>query len=341
MSAAKFVHLHVHTSYSALASTVFIDDLMRKTKEFGLPAVALTDHGNMCGVIDFMGEAKKAGVKPIYGCDVYVKLEGAAETVKFPYTRLVLLAMNRDGFQNLVSLVSRSYTEGRAQRPLVTKQWIEERAAGLIALTGGMKGEIGYHLLNNREDLAEQEWDWLRKTFGDRLYAELQENNLAEQTRINEWLLERCKKHNVKPVATADVHYLEKDDAMSHEIFVLTQLGRTLSDENKRSLCTEFWLKDPATMEEQFAFCPEALVNTLEVAERCSVEFKFTDDKGRPIYYLPKFPIPEGEAAKTAEEYLAIESRRGLAKPLAGLARGPTGRSSRRPMKSGMRTRSA
>jgi DNA polymerase-3 subunit alpha len=311
---AKFAHLHVHTAYSALASTVHVEDLFKKAKEYGLPAVAMTDHGNMCGVIEVMNEAKKAGVKPIYGCDMYVKLEGAAETVKFPYTRLTLLAMNKGGFQNLVALVSRSYTEGLAQRPLVTKKWIEERAEGIIALSGGLKGEIGYHLLNNREDLAEAEFEWLRATFGDRFYAELQENNLAEQTRINEWLLARCRKHGVKPVATSDVHYLEKDDAMSHEVFILTQLGRTLSDVNKRSLCTEFWLKDPATMEEQFAFCPEALANTLEVADRCDVQFKFTDDKGRPIYYLPKFPIPPGEDAKTPEEYLAVAARRGLAK---------------------------
>ncbi|MGZ3658285.1 MAG: DNA polymerase III subunit alpha, partial [Bdellovibrionota bacterium] len=316
----KFAHLHVHTSYSALASTVHIEDLFKKAKEYGLPAVAMTDHGNMCAVIDFMGEAKKAGIKPIYGCDIYVKLEGAPETAKFPYTRLALLAMNKDGFQNLVSLVSRSYTEGRANRPLVTKAWVEERAEGLIALSGGLKGEIGYHLLNNREDLAEIEFEWLHKTFGDRFYAELQENNLSEQTRINEWLLERCKKSGVKPVATSDVHYLEKDDAMPHEVFILTQLGRTLSDANKRSLCTEFWLKDPATMEEQFAFCPEALANTLEVADRCNVEFKFTDDKGRPIYYLPNFQIPAGESAKTVEEFLAVESRRGLEKRFAAPA---------------------
>lgn len=324
MSAANFVHLHVHTAYSALASTVHIEDLFKKAKEFGMTAVAMTDHGNMCGVIDFMGEAKKAGLKPIYGCDVYVKLENAPENSKFPYTRLVLLAMNREGFQNLVSLVSRSYTEGRAQRPLLAKNWIEEKSGGLIALSGGMKGAVGYHLLNNRDELAQKEWDWLKHTFGDRLYAELQENNLAEQTRINEWLLERCKADGTKPVATADVHYLEKDDAMSHEIFVLTQLGRTLSDENKRSLCTEFWLKDPATMEEQFAFCPEALRNTLEVAERCDVSFQFTDDKGRPIYYLPNFQIPAGESAKTPEDFLAVESRRGLEKRFSAPAFKPT-----------------
>jgi DNA polymerase III subunit alpha len=311
-SPAKFAHLHVHTAYSALASTVHIEDLFKKAKEYGLPAVAMTDHGNLCGVIEFMSEAKKAGVKPIYGCDVYVKFEGAPDQQKFPYTRLVLLAMNKEGFQNLVYLVSQGYLEGRAQRPILTKAWIEARSAGLIALSGGLKGEIGFHLLNGREDLAAQEFAWLQKTFGDRFYAELQENNLAEQTQINDWLLKKCAENGVKPVATSDVHYLEKADAISHEVFVLTQLGRTLSDVNKRSLCTEFWLKDPATMEEQFAFCPEALANTLEVAERCDVSFKFTDDKGRPIYYLPRFPIPEGESAETAEEFLAVESRRGL-----------------------------
>jgi DNA polymerase-3 subunit alpha len=309
---SNFVHLHVHTSFSALASTVHIEDLFKKAKQFGMPAVAMTDHGNLCGVIDFMNEAKKAGIKPIYGCEIYLKLEGAAENVRHPYTRLVLLAMNKEGFQNLVYLVSQSYLEGRANRPIVSKAWLEERHEGMICLTGGLKGEIGYHLLHNNEEQAEKEFQWLHGLFGDRLYAELQENNLAEQTGINEWLLKKCKETGVKPVATSDVHYLEKDDAMSHEIFVLTQLGRTLSDENKRSLCTEFWLKDPETMAEQFAYCPEALANTLEVASRCDVSFKFTDDKGRPIYYLPHFPIPPGEESKTAEEFLAVESRRGL-----------------------------
>jgi DNA polymerase-3 subunit alpha len=309
---AKFVHLHVHTSYSALESTVRIDELFQKAKAYGMPAVAMTDHGNLCAVIDFLDEAKKAGVKPLFGCDLYLKLENPPEQIRFPYTRLVLLAMDKEGFHNLVQLVSKSYLEGRAQRPLVTKAWIEEFHKGLICLSGGLKGEIGFHLLNNREDLAEKEFEWLHSVFGDRFYAELQENNLAEQTRVNEWLIERCKKSGVKPVASSDVHYLEKDDAMSHEIFVLTQLGRTVSDENKRSHCTEFWFKDEATMEEQFAYCPEALTNTLEVAERCNVSFKFTDEKGRPIYYLPNFQIPAGEKAKTAEEFLTIESERGL-----------------------------
>jgi DNA polymerase-3 subunit alpha len=309
---SQFVHLHVHTAYSALASTLHIEDLFKKAKEYGMPAVAMTDHGNMCGVIEFMNEAKKAGVKPIYGCDVYVKIENAPENMRYPYTRLVLLAMNNDGFQNLKYLVSQGYLEGRAQRPILTKEWIAARNDGLIALCGGLKGSIGHFLLNNKEEQAEKEWDWLVNTFGDRFYAELQENNLAEQTRINEWLLDHCKKSGVKPVATSDVHYLEKEDAMSHEVFVLTQLGRTLSDVNKRSLCTEFWLKDPETMKEQFAHCPEAIENTVEVAGRCDVTFKFVDDKGRPIYYLPNFQIPKEEEAKTPEDFLAVESRRGL-----------------------------
>jgi len=312
MSQPSFVHLHVHTSYSALASTVHIDDLFKKAKEYGMPAIAMTDHGNLCGVIEFMNEAKKAGIKPIYGCDIFLKIEGAPETEKFPYSHLVLLAMNQEGFHNLVNLVSKSYLERSGDRPIMERKWIEERAEGLICLSGGLKGEIGYHLIRNSEEKAVEAFCWMKKVFGDRFYAELQENNLAEQTKINEWVLAQCKEFKVKPVATADVHYLEKEDALSQEVFVLTQLGRTLSDANKRSLCTEFWLKDPETMGDQFSFCPEALTNSLEVAERCNVSFKFTDDKGRPIYYLPNFQIPEGESAKTPEDYLAVESERGL-----------------------------
>ncbi len=307
-----FVHLHVHTEYSPLESTVRIEDLMKKCAERGMTAVAMTDHGVLAGTIDFLDTAKKNKIKPIFGCDIYLQLEGAPEGTRFPWTRLVLLAMDNAGFHNLRQLVSRAYLENKAARPLVKKAWVEELNGGLIALTGGMKGEIGYHLLQGREDLAEREFAWLHSTFGDRLYGEIQENNLAEQSRVNEWVVGRCKKAGVKYVATSDVHYLEKDDALSHEVFVLTQLGRTLSDEKKRSLCTEFWLKDQPTMEEQFAWAPEALTNTLEVAERCNVSFKFTDDKGRPIYYLPQFQIPDGETARSAEEFLAVESRRGL-----------------------------
>lgn len=278
-----------------------------------MPAVAMTDHGNLAGTIEFFDAAKKAKIKPIYGCDIYLKLENPPDHLRFPYTRLVLLAMDNEGFHNLRTLISRSYLEGRANRPLVDRAWLTENNKGLIALSGGLKGEIAFHLLQGREDRAMAEFQWLHDTFGDRFYAELQENNLGEQTKVNEWLLEKCKKLKVKPVATSDVHYLNKDDALSHEVFILTQLGRILSDANKRALCSEFWFKDQETMQEQFAYCPEALENTKKIAERCNVEFKFTDAKGLPIYHLPKFEIPKGNAAKNAEEYLANESAAGLA----------------------------
>ncbi|MCO5142012.1 MAG: DNA polymerase III subunit alpha [Oligoflexia bacterium] len=319
----SFTHLHVHTSYSALESTVRIDyndnpkkavpNVFSKCLEYGMSALAMTDHGNLCGAIDFFNNAKKAGVKPIFGCDFYLKVSEGYENHRFPYSRLVLLAKNKAGFQNLVSLVSRSYLEGRSSnRPLIDKSWVQDSSSDLICLTGGLKGETGYHLLQGREDLAQKELEWLQSCFKDNLFLELQENNLAEQERLNEWLMAQGKAMNIRPVATSDVHYLEKEDAMSHEIFVLTQLGRTVSDENKRSLCTEFWFKDPETMKEQFAFCPEALENTNLIAEQCSVEFKFVDEKGRPIYHLPKFEIPKEESVKTAEDYLALESERGL-----------------------------
>lgn len=310
--AANFVHLHVHTSYSALESTVHIDELFKKCQEYGMSAVAMTDSGNLAGVIDFFTSAQKAKIKPIFGADVFIKLEGLQEGARTNYARLVLLAMNKNGFQNLVKLVSKGYLEGREQRPLIHKEWLKEYNSDLIALSGGLKGEIAFHLLQGREESALKTFQFYQETFGDRFYAELNHNLIAEQNQLNEWLLVHCKEHGVKYVAANDVYYLEKEDAAAHEVFVCTQFGRTLAESGSKNLLSEFWFKDPLTMEEQFAETPEALAVTNEIADRCNVEFKFTDDKGRPIYYLPAFQIPEGETAKDANEFLAVESRRGL-----------------------------
>jgi DNA polymerase III subunit alpha len=307
-----FVHLRVHTSYSALASTVHIEDLFQKVKSMGMPAVTMMDHGNLCGAIDFWEQAKKTGVKPIFGCDLFLREREAKEGSRFPYSHLGLIAKDKNGFQNLVKLISQGYLEGRESRPLVEREWVEKNCEGLICLTGGLKGPIGFHLLQGQDERAESALKWLYEVFGKNLYAELQEAQLEEQQRLNLWLLERARSMGIDPVATSDVHYLEKEDALSQEVFVLTQLGRTLSDANKRALCTEYWLKDYETLQEQFAFCPEALANTVKVAEQCDVSFKFTDDKGRPVYYLPNFQIPENESISSVEEYLSVESSRGL-----------------------------
>lgn len=315
--AANFVHLHVHSSYSALESTVRINDLIKKCQEYEMPAVAITDHMNMCGAIDFYQKAKKAGIKPIFGCEVYIENEAAEKESRVPEARLstnrlVLLAQNMDGFKALKRLISRGYLEGRQQRAVLQKEWIEEEAEGLIALSGGLKSLVSWNILRGNTEAAAEEFAWLVKTFGRRFYAELLQNGLREQRMINQFLVGQCEKHGVKYVAASDVHYLEKDDAEAHEILTCIKLGRTVNELDGKQACKEFWFKDPETMETQFEEYPEALANTLEIAEQCNVEFKFTDDEGKPIYYLPDFEIPEGEKAKDIQEYLYVAAKRGL-----------------------------
>jgi len=304
-----FTHLHVHTQYSALESTVQIDALLEKCKEFGMSAVAMTDHGNLCGAIDFFNAAKKAKIKPIFGCDIYL----AADAEGKEAYRLLLLAKDRAGFQNLSDLISRSYLEGLGDRPVVQKAWLEEKAEGLLILAGGMKSELGRYLLTGQMEKADAFFSWAKAKFGKNFYATLQVNGLAEQDKLNLWLVEKCTKENVEYVATSDVHYLLKEDASAHEILACTKLGRTISDPLRRNLCSEYWFKDSDTIAEQFAAWPMAIENTQKIVAACNVEFKFTDEKGRPIYYLPNFQIPpEEKTATTVEEYLRLESERGL-----------------------------
>ncbi len=321
----QYVPLHLHTLYSPLGSTVRLPDLFQKCKERGFPSVAITDHGSLCGAIDFYKEGKKAGIRPIFGCDVYVQPpeniqshnqshRSAATSLRV--TRLVLLAQNRSGYQALLRLISRAYLENfKGGRPLLDPKWLEgDEGKHLIAISGGLKSPMGWNVLHGDMERAAQEFEFLHRTFGDRFYGELQASHLSEMEVVNKWILKECKKRGVKPVATSNVHYLEKEEAASYDVLTCIKLGKNITDIKRRLVCEDFWLQDSKTMGDFFSHCPDALANTLEVADRCQVELEFSNDRGEPIYHLPTFEIPEEEKPTTLEEYLRTEAERGLKK---------------------------
>jgi DNA polymerase-3 subunit alpha len=283
-----------------------------------MPAVAITDHGNLCGAIEFYMGANKAGLKPILGCEVHVKLpdppmESRSAEDKLKSSRLVLLARDLEGYKNLSRLLSRGYLEGRSgDRPLLTREWLKDYKEGLIAIPAGLKSEIAWNLLRGREANAALAFDFLLDLYGPNFYAGLDAGRLKETQIVNEWMLARAREKGVKPVAMGNVHYLDREDADSHEVLSCIKLGRTIQDSARRASSDDYWLKDAATMTEIFSETPEALDHTLEVAAACNVEFKFTNDKGHQIYHLPTFKIPEGESTENLDEFLRIEGERGL-----------------------------
>lgn len=313
-----FVHLQVHSIYSPLESTARVAELVAKAKAFGMPALALTDQSNMCGAVDFYTQAKKAGIKAILGCEIFLRVPEVAKDArlgedKLRAGRLVLLAQNIDGYRDLCRLISRGWQEGRVgDRPYIEPEWLAERAGNLLAIVGGIKSEIGWHVLRGRSEAAEASLRWLQQTFADRLYLGLQALSLKEAQTVNDWLKLKSRELQIPAVALGDVHYIEREDAASQEVLSCIRLGRTIQDSGRRVACDEFWFRDGASMAEIFADIPEAITNTLSVANRCDVSFQFTNAKGHQIYHLPTFQIPEGETVRSLDDYLMLEAERGL-----------------------------
>ena len=316
-SVSSFIHLHVHTQYSLLEGAIKIPELVAKAKEFGMPAVAITDHGNMFGAVDFYFAAKAAEIKPLIGCEIYyttgtrhskaapgrgkrVTLSADEEEAARNY-RLVLLCKDAQGYRNLCELVTRAYTEGFHYKPRADRELIAKYSGGLVALTSGLKGEVGYHASFGRQDRAENAAVWLRETFKDDLYLELQENGLPPQARANTLIMDIAAKLSLPTVATADAHYLTAEQGAAHEALMCIGATRNLDDTKAvRLAADEFWFKNPALMEKQFHWNPEALENTLRVADKCNFSFKFKDARGQQIYHLPDYR-PEQWAAVSDE----------------------------------------
>ena len=322
----SFVHLHLHTQYSLLDGAIRLDDLFKKAKEFGMPAVAMSDHGNMFGAIDFYMKAKQYGIKPILGSEIYftpgsrfdkrppkntkVLDSQDAEEGKHHIHHLVLLCKNLQGYKNLCQMLSKAYLEGFYYKPRVDIEVLREFKEGLIATTACLKGEVGYNFFTDQDDKALGAIEKLHDIFGEDFYLEIQENGLPEQKIVNEKIVKLAKDKGYQVVATNDCHYLEQEDASAQEVLLCVQTGKTFLDEQRMKLTTnEFYFKSPEIMRRNFSYYPEACNNTLRIAEKCNIEFKFKDAKGNQIYHLPDFPIDSGESV---QDYFARQAKEGL-----------------------------
>ncbi len=309
MKHAEFVHLHVHTQYSLLDGAIRLDDLLNKAREYHMPAVSITDHGNMFGTIEFYQKARNAGIKPIVGCETYLAPESRFDKEmkpgREPHFHLVLLVKNKEGYKNISRLVTAGHFEGFYYKPRIDKELLREHNEGLIALSACLHGEIPSAVLAGDMKRAMTLVDEYRSIFDDdRFFLEIQENGIEEQKKVNEGLLELSKKMDVPLVATNDCHYLNADDAYAHEVLLCIQTGKTMNDTNRMRMSTpEFYFKSPHIMEKAFSHVPEALKNTVRIAERCNLEFKLKD------YTFPHFDPPENY---TNDDYFVKQVREGL-----------------------------
>ena len=296
-----FVHLRLHTEYSLVDGTVRIKPLMQKALEMGMPAIAITDQHNLFALVKFYRAAEAAGIKPIIGTDILLRNPDRPDQV----SRLSLLCQNRDGYLNLCQLLSRGYQEGQYQGiPYVRKDWVAEHAGGLIALCAGRDGDIGQAILNNHPRLAKQlAKDWMR-VFPDRFYIELQRTGREQEEQYETLALKLASSLSLPVVASNDVRFLERADYAAHEARVCIHDGRLLSDKRRqRRYSEEQYFKSPEEMQALFQDLPEALENTVHIAQRCNMEMEFD------TYYLPAFPTPDD---MDVESYLQQVSEQGL-----------------------------
>lgn len=293
-----FVHLHLHSEYSIVDSTVRIPALMKRAAQSGMPAVALTDQANLFGLVKFYRKALAGGVKPIIGVDIKVR---NPEEDDRPWS-MILLCQDLAGYRNLTRLVSRSYLEGQQRGiPMIETDWIDQDTAmGLIALSGGMNGDIGRALIAGHPEQAASLADHWRSIFGDRFYIEV--------TRLGRPGEEACLQESIKLadqagipiVATNDVRFIDPEDFEAHEARVCIQNGRTLADPDRpRNYTDKQFLRDGEAMSALFEDIPEAIENTIQIARRCSLDLKLGES------FLPAFPVPEGQ---TTEGFLRSES---------------------------------
>ncbi|HEY8272119.1 MAG TPA: DNA polymerase III subunit alpha [Pseudobdellovibrionaceae bacterium] len=312
----SFVHLHIHSEYSLLEAACRIKAISKKAAEYGMPAVALTDNGNMFAAAEFYFAAKDNNIKPILGFDAYIapgsrleKKQDRDQIAQFP-RRLVFLAQNIEGYRNLNKLSTIGYQEGFYWKPRIDYEVIEKYNAHLLCLTGGLRGEVADIFLNEGPDQALEKIRKLHNIFGDRLYLEMCRTGLPEWQKLNPFLLEASKITGVPVVATNDVHYMSPDDQLAQEVLICIGTNKTLADEGRFKLgSSEFYFKKPEQMQKLFEDVPEAVARTLEIADRCEVKFKLKDDTGKPIYFLPTFPTENGVSLK---DDIAAKALKGL-----------------------------
>ncbi len=314
METLGFVHLHVHSQYSLLDGAIRFEEVLELAKKYRMGALALTDHGNMFGAVEFYQTAIKHGIKPILGCEVYVSPSSRFEKRGGEGTEgayhLTLLVKNRTGYFNLIKLVSLAYLEGFYYKPRVDKELLSKYHEGLFALSGCLKGEISVHAGRGEMKKAIQAAEEYRKIFDDhRFFLEVQNNGVENQRLINERLFEIGHQLSIPLVATNDCHYLHREDAKAHEVLLCLQTGKTLQDKDRmRFSSDEFYFKSPQEMSDLFPNHPEVITQSVEIAEQCNLELRFEEK------HIPKVAVPSEESL---DSYLEKLSRSGLQKRLS------------------------
>ncbi len=304
-----FVHLHVHSEYSLLDGACRIPLLAQRAAELKMPALALSDHGNLFGAVEFYKECRAAGIKPIIGCEVYLapgsRFERKSASPKEASTHFLLLARNETGYKNLVKLVSAAHLEGMYYKPRIDKEILAQHSEGLIGTSACLAGEVARHIMAGRNKEAAQSIDTFKSIFapGD-FYLEIADHGIPQQKAVATELLRYAKEFGLKIVATNDVHYVRKEDAQAHDVLLCIQTGAKINDENRmRYHGPEFYLKTPEEMAAIFRDVPEALATTLEIADKCELKIVLGENK------FPSYAPPEGE---TREGYLRRLSEEGL-----------------------------
>ncbi|HEV8722697.1 MAG TPA: DNA polymerase III subunit alpha [Candidatus Binatia bacterium] len=317
MEHSRFVHLHCHTEYSLLDGANKVDKLFERIKALKQPAVAMTDHGNMFGAVEFYREAISHGIKPIIGCEIYVapasrfERKGVDKGPREYNNHLILLAMNQQGYRNLCKLVTLGYMEGFYYKPRIDKELLQEFNTGLIALSACLQGEVSQALSAGHFEKAKLGVETYASIFGDRYYIEIQDNKLAEQEKVNRLLVELAKETSIPVVATNDCHYGEREDFHAHDVLLCVQTGKTITDDNRLKMETdELYLKSAEEMTRGFDYCPSAVERTLEIADRCNVEMEF----GK--YHFPTFTPPK---EISLDDYLDELAHQGLEERLEGV----------------------
>lgn len=319
----NFVHLHVHTEYSLLDGACKIKELVKKAKESNMTALAITDHGNMHGYVDFYQECKKNDIKPIIGCEFYVAPNSRFERSRVSYddndayggpAHLVLLAKNKQGYRNLLELTSIAYVDGFYYKPRIDNELIEKHSEGIIALSACLGGEIPRLIMAGNYEKAKERALWHQEVYGEgHYYLELQDHGMSKQKDVNKALVQMSQETGIPLIATNDVHYIEKEDSLMHDLLLCIQTKRSIFEPSRdehpqgrmKFPSDEFWFKSYEDMAELFPNNTEALLNTQKVADMCNLDISFGD------YHLPKYPCPDD---LSEDEYLYKLVNEGLLK---------------------------
>ncbi|MDD4170324.1 MAG: DNA polymerase III subunit alpha, partial [Desulfotomaculaceae bacterium] len=304
-----FTHLHLHSEYSLLDGAARIKGVVAEAKNMGMPALAITDHGAMYGVVDFYKACRKAGIKPVLGCEVYVAprtMSDRTPRVDDRYYHLVLLAENNEGYHNLLNIVSLGFTKGFYYKPRVDKEALARYSKGLVALSGCIGGEIASKILGGENEQARQSAGQYLDIFGPQnFFLEFQDHGFEEQRIANRELLNIHREMGIPLVATNDVHYIRREDARNQDVLMAIQTGKSVDDPSRMKFQSEeLYLKSPEEMNLLFGHIPQAIENTWQIAERCDVEMDFGN------YLLPHYAVPTGFTVDTYLEKLCTEGIR-------------------------------